>query len=47
MADIVIINPRFDISFWGMGCSARGQAHHAGRLPAVAGRLTPAAHDIT
>ena len=41
MADIVLINPRFEVSYWGLehALPLLGQAgQHAGRLPAAAGR---------
>ena len=50
MADIVIINPRFDISFWGMELvlplMGKRAATPVACLPLLAA-LTPAGHDIT
>jgi radical SAM superfamily enzyme YgiQ (UPF0313 family) len=50
MADIVIINPRFDISFWGMELVLPLMGKRAvtpvASLPLLAA-LTPAGHDIT
>ena len=50
MADIVIINPRFEISFWGMELvlpfMGKRAAMPVACLPLLAA-LTPAAHDIT
>ena len=49
MADIVIINPRFEISFWGMEhawtCWAARQS--ARGLPPLARRAVPRHHNVT
>ena len=50
MADIVIINPRFDVSFWGMELvlplMGKRAAMPVACLPLLAA-LTPAGHDMT
>ena len=50
MANIVIINPRFDMSFWGMELvlplMGKRAATPVACLPLLAA-LTPAEHDIT
>ena len=50
MADIVIINPRFEPSYWGMDHALAVHEQigkSAGGLPAAAGRSHPAEHTVT
>ena len=49
MSDIVIVNPRFEISFWGIGkCMKMLQTRQpAGCLPALVGRIVPKHHNVT
>src|SRR5690348_8054101 len=50
MADIVLINPRFEVSFWGlehaMPILGKSAAFPVAALPLLAA-LTPAAHRVT